>query len=290
MASHTYTRHSHGDLHEHYLRKIRNIPLLTNDEEYKLAKQWRDDGDKQAVAKLVTSHLRLVTKIANGYRGYGLPLSDLVAEGHIGVMQAMKHFDPDRGFRFATYAMWWIKASIQEYILNSWSLVKMGTTGAQKKLFFKLRSIKQKLGVTKLSSEQIQSIARDLDVKETEVRLMEERMSGGDHSLHTTVSGNSDSELEWIDWISDERNNQEHDLLHKDEMVKKQSLLNKALKGLHPRERSIFYDRRLHEPPRTLDELSQKHDLSRERVRQIELKAFQKLQKAIKFHIFGCTR
>ncbi|MBX9977263.1 MAG: RNA polymerase factor sigma-32, partial [Alphaproteobacteria bacterium] len=234
----------HSESHEAYLTKIRSIPYLTNEEEYQLAKQWRDQGDKKAVAKLVSSHLRLVNKIAQGYRGYGLPVGDLVSEGHIGIMQAMKHFDPDRGFRFATYAMWWIRASIQEYILNSWSLVKLGTTSAQKKLFFKLRSIKQTLGVSQLSSEHIQAIARDLSVKPDEVYQMEQRMSGSDHSLHGTVNHGGEGEVEWIDWLSDDRENQEVLLLNRDDITKKQDLLNQALGALHPRERTILYDRR----------------------------------------------
>ncbi len=278
----------HNDLHESYLKSMREIPLLSSEEEYKLAKAWRDEGNKEAVAILVTSHLRLVNKIAGGYRGYGLPLSDLVAEGHVGVMQAVKNFDPDRGFRFSTYAMWWIKASIQEYILNSWSLVKLGTTSSQKKLFFKLRSLKQQLGVAQLSPEQVRTIATDLEVKESDVMMMEERMSGGDRSLNAVVGkDSSDSDVEWMDWLTDDRTNQEHELLHRDDLEQKQKMLNAALKALHPRERHIFYDRRLVEPPHTLDELSHKYHISRERVRQIEMKAFQKLQKAIKFHVFG---
>lgn len=280
--------HSHlHDLNQGYLQKIRAIPLLTSDEEYVLAKQWREDGNKKAVEKIVTSHLRLVTKIAQGYRGYGLPISDLVAEGHVGVMQAMRHFDPERGFRFSTYAMWWIKASIQEYILNSWSLVKLGTTSAQKRLFFKLRSLKQKLGVHQLDPQQIKDIAEKMSVRPEDVVQMEERMSGMDHSLNAPLKEGNDSESEWIDWLSDERENQEHTLIQTNELEKRRHLLNKALDALTDRERKIFYDRRLHEPPFTLDELSHKYDISRERVRQIELKAFTKLQKAIKFHSFG---
>ncbi len=275
------------DVNETYLQKIRSIPILSSEEEYVLAKEWRENGNRDAVDKLVTSHLRLVMKIAQGYRGYGLPITDLIAEGHVGVMQAMKHFDPDRGFRFSTYAMWWIKASMQEYILNSWSLVKLGTTSAQKRLFFKLRSMKQKLGVNHLHPEHIKDIAEKLGVRPKDVQQMEERMAGNDHSLNATLSEGSESESEWIDWLTDDRDNQEMNLMRDDELTKRRDLLSKSLDALTLRERDIFYDRRLHEPPFTLDELSHKYSISRERVRQIELKAFSKLIKAVKFHSFG---
>lgn len=275
------------DLPEHYMRKIKSIPYLTNEEEFHLAKKWRDQGDKESIDKLVSSHMRLVAKIAQGYRGYGLPMSDLVAEGHIGMMQAVKHFDPERGFRFSTYAMWWIKASIQEYILNSWSLVKIGTTGAQKKLFFKLRQIKQRLNTHTLTPEQVSEIAKNLSVRESDVMMMQERMQGNDHSLNAPLKADGEGESEWIDWLEDETENPELSLVHRDEHQKRRKLLNDSLNALSERERHIFHDRRIHEPPMTLDELSVKYDISRERVRQIEMRAFEKLQKAIKFHTFG---
>lgn len=275
------------DLPDHYISKIKRIPYLTNDEEFHLAKKWREEGDKDAVDRLIASHLRLVAKMAQGYRGYGLPMSDLIAEGHIGMMQAVKHFDPERGFRFSTYAMWWIRASMQEYILNSWSMVKIGTTSAQKKLFFKLRTIKQKLGVQTLTPEQVSEVAKNLSVRESDVLLMQERMQGGDHSLNAPLKADNDSDSEWIDWVEDDKDSQELSLLHRDEYTKRKKLLDDALSALNEREREIFHDRRIHEPPMTLDELSEKYKLSRERVRQIELKAFEKLQKSIKFHTFG---
>lgn len=276
-----------NDLPDHYMNKIRNIPYLTNDEEFHLAKKWREQGDKDAVDKLVSSHLRLVAKMAQGYRGYGLPMADLIAEGHIGMMQAVKHFDPDKGFRFSTYAMWWIRASMQEYILNSWSLVKIGTTAAQKKLFFKLRTIKQKLGVHTLTPEQVSTIAKDMSVRESDVLMMQERMQGGDHSLNAPLKADSEGDSEWLDWLEDDTDNQELSLIHRDEHKKRKKLLNDALEALTERERNIFHDRRIHEPPMTLDDLSVKYAISRERVRQIELKSFEKLQKSIKFHTFG---
>lgn len=275
------------DFHHTYLKTIRSIPLLSKEEEFTLAKKWRDQGDKEAVEQLIGSHLRLVHKIAGGYRGYGLPLNDLVAEGHVGIMQALRHFDPEKGFRFATYAMWWIKASMQEYVLGSWSLVKIGTTASQKKLFFKLRQLKNKLGVQKLSKEDAVTIARHLDVQESDVKMMEERLSGGDHSLNTPIKESGEGEREWIEWVADTRESPEHHVLYLDELTKKKALLEKSFQALNDRERHILHDRRLHEPPFTLDELSQKYNISRERIRQIEMNAFHKLQKAIKFHAFG---
>lgn len=282
----TYSRTT-NDLSEEYTRKIHSIPLLSSEEEYVLAKKWRDEGDDEAAGKLVSSHLRLVNKIAHGYRGYGLPLADLVAEGHVGVMQAMKNFDPERGFRFSTYAMWWIKASIQEYVLNTWSLVKIGTTASQKKLFFKLRKIKQKLGVSRLHPEHIKHISEELDIKEEVIRQMEERMGGADYSLNSLIRDTGESESEWIEWFASDTEDQEMQLLQKDELRKRKKLLSQAFQSLRPRERDIIIDRRLHEPPFTLEDLSQKYGISRERVRQIEIQAFEKLQKAVKFNIFG---
>lgn len=278
---------SFHELPQHYRDMLRNIPYLAQDEEFTLAKKWREEGDREAIDKIIASHLRLVAKMAQGYRGYGLSMADLIAEGHIGMMQAVKHFDPEKGFRFSTYAMWWIRASMQEYILNSWSLVKIGTTAAQKKLFFKLRQIKQKLGVTTLTPEQVGTIAKDLSLRERDVLMMQDRMQGGDHSLNAPLKEESGSASEWIDWVEDGHKNQEAALMDRDEHTKRKQLLDQALGALTKRERDIFHDRRLHEPPFTLDELSTKYTISRERVRQIEVASFVKLQRAIKFHTFG---
>lgn len=268
----------------HYMRQIRQFPLLDPDEEFMLAKAWREHGDLDAAHKLVTSHLRLVAKVAVGYRGYGLPLSDLVAEGNVGMMQAVKRFDPDRGFRLATYAMWWIKAAIQEYILHSWSLVKIGTTAAQKKLFFNLRRLKRDLKAIEegdLSPENVALIAKRLDVPEAEVVAMNRRIgSGGDQSLNAPIR--MDGEGEWQDWLTDETESQETRLGAEEELYMRQKLLNQAMLKLNPREREIIIARRLAEPPATLEDLSQKHNVSRERIRQIEVRAFEKLQDSIK--------
>ena len=264
-----------------YLLKIRKFPMLDAAEEYILAKNWKDKGDKESAHKLVTSHLRLVAKIATGYRGYGLPMSELVSEGNIGLMQAVKKFDPEKGFRLATYAMWWIRASMQEYILRSWSLVKIGTTAAQKKLFFNLRKMKNQImksDQTDLLPEQVTEIANRLDVTEDEVNSMDQRMKGPEASLNATITG-EDGETEWQDWVVDENADQELQIAHKQETTKKKALLDKALHILNDREKEILFERRLIDEPKTLEELSQKYKVSRERVRQIENRAFEKLQK-----------
>jgi len=248
-----------------------------------LAKRWREHGETEAAHKLVTSHLRLVAKIAMGYRGYGLPLSELISEGNVGMMQAVKRFDPDRGFRLATYAMWWIRAAIQEYILHSWSLVKMGTTAAQKKLFFNLRKLKgqmQALEEGDLTPEHVQKIAKDLDVPEADVVSMNRRLGAPDHSLNAPLRIDGDGE--WMDWLVDEEPSQEIALAEREELGKRQKLLRRAMKGLNDRERHILTERRLKDDPTTLEELSRQYGISRERVRQIEVRAFDKLQKAIR--------
>ena len=264
-----------------YLQKIRKFPMLDAAQEYILAKNWRDKGDKESAHKLVTSHLRLVAKIATGYRGYGLPMSELVSEGNIGLMTAVKKFDPEKGFRLATYAMWWIKASMQEYILRSWSLVKIGTTAAQKKLFFNLRKMKNQImrsDQTDLLPEQVTEIANRLDVTEDEVNSMDQRMKGPEASLNATISG-EEGETEWQDWVVDENADQELQIAHRQETTKRKALLDKAMSILNEREKEILFDRRLNEEPKTLEELSQKYNISRERIRQIENRAFEKLQK-----------
>ncbi len=273
---------SEGSL-SRYLQEIRKFPMLEAAEEFMLAKRWREHGDVEAAHKLVTSHLRLVAKIARGYRGYGLPVSELISEGNVGMMQAVKRFDPDRGFRFATYAMWWIRASIQEYILHSWSLVKMGTTAAQKKLFFNLRKLKgqmQAIDEGSLSPENVKHIAETLSVPEADVISMDQRLSSPDHSLNAPLR--SDSEGEWLDWLVDETENQEFQLAEEEEFNNRRRLLSRAMKGLNTRERHILTERRLREDPATLEELSQQYGISRERVRQIEVRAFEKLQKSMK--------
>ena len=266
-----------------YLSEIRKFPLLTAEQEYMLAKRFSEHGDTDAAAQLVTSHLRLVAKIAMGYRGYGLPVSELISEGNIGLMQGVKKFEPERGFRLATYAMWWIKASIQEFILRSWSLVKMGTTAAQKKLFFNLRRMKKQLDAYEdgdLKPEDLRKIATDLGVSEQEVVNMNRRMMmGGDSSLN--VSLREDSEGQWQDLLQDERPLQDETVADAEEAAYRRDLLNEALGTLNERERHILTDRRLIDEPRTLEELSQVYSVSRERVRQIEVRAFEKLQKAI---------
>ena len=266
-----------------YLQEIRKFPMLKLEEEYTLAKSWQDKKDINAAHKLVTSHLRLVAKIALKYRGYGLPIPDLISEGNIGLMKAVKRFDPDKGFRLATYAMWWIKAAIQEYILHSWSLVKIGTTAAQKKLFFNLRKIKNELRLINdgsLKPEEIKKISDKLDVEEKEVVDMNNRMAGPDHSLNAPL--NKDSSSEWQDWLVDAGTSQE-DLLEESQEYKfRKAMLINALSVLNDREKSIFQARRLYETQETLDELSKRFKISRERVRQIEVKAFEKVQNFIK--------
>jgi RNA polymerase sigma-32 factor len=266
-----------------YLQEIRRFPMLEPDEEFMLAKAWREHEDARAAERLVTSHLRLVAKIAMGYRGYGLPLSELISEGNVGMMQAVKRFDPDKGFRLATYAMWWIRAAIQEYILHSWSLVKMGTTAAQKKLFFNLRRLKgqmQAIDEGDLSPEHVKAIATKLDVPEADVVSMNRRLAQPDHSLNAPLR--ADSEGEWQDWLVDEAESQEVRLAEREELGKRKELLKDAMKALNDRERHILTERRLREVPTTLEDLSQQYGISRERVRQIEVRAFEKLQKAIR--------
>jgi RNA polymerase sigma-32 factor len=266
-----------------YLEEIQKFPMLKASEEYMLARSWRENDDTSAAHKLVTSHLRLVAKIAMGFRGYGLPVSELISEGNIGMMQAVKRFDPERGFRLATYAMWWIKASIQEYILHSWSLVKIGTTAAQKKLFFNLRKLKgqmQAIDDGDLSPETVKAIATRLEVSEKEVISMNGRLSGPDHSLNAPKIVDGDGE--WQDWLEDESQNQEQNLAETEELDKRTKLLNEAMEQLDIRERHILSQRKLIDTPLTLDELSKEYGISRERVRQIEARAFEKLQKHIK--------
>jgi len=273
---------SEGNL-SRYLQEIRKFPMLAQEEEYMLAKRWTEHEDPEAAHKLVTSHLRLVAKIAMGYRGYGLPLSELISEGNVGMMQAVKRFDPDRGFRLATYAMWWIRAAIQEYILHSWSLVKMGTTAAQKKLFFNLRKLKGQLQAIEdgdLSPENVTKIATELEVPEADVVSMNRRLASPDHSLNAPLR--AESEGEWQDWLVDESESQESKLGERQELGIRRDLLASALRHLNERERNIISERRLQENPTTLEDLSQKYGISRERVRQIEVRAFEKLQKAIK--------
>ena len=265
-----------------YLAQIKKFPMLDAEEEYMLAKNWKDSGNLKSAHKLVTSHLRLVAKIAMGYRGYGLPVSELISEGNIGLMQAVKKFDPDKGFRLATYAMWWIKAGIQEYVLRSWSLVKMGTTAAQKKLFFNLKKIKKQIAPSEegdLRKEQVNEISKRLGVKSDEVVSMNRRMMGQEKSLNDPIK--SDEKGEWQDWVVDENLDQELYISQKQELDEKKSLLKDAIKILNEREREIIQDRKLSEDPKTLDDLSKKYKISRERIRQIETKAFEKLQKAM---------
>ena len=266
-----------------YLQEIRQFPMLEPQEEFMLAKAWREHGDTEAAHRLVTSHLRLVAKIAMGYRGYGLPISELISEGNVGMMQAVKRFDPDRGFRLATYAMWWIRAAIQEYILHSWSLVKMGTTAAQKKLFFNLRKLKGQLQAIEdgdLKPETVTKIATELSVPEQDVVSMNRRLAAPDHSLNAPLR--VDGEGEWQDWLVDERDSQEVMLADRQELGKRRQLLKDAMAHLNDRERRILSERRLRDEPTTLEDLSQEYGISRERVRQIEVRAFEKLQKAIR--------
>ena len=265
-----------------YLEEIRKFPMLEPNEEYMLAKRWQQHEDSEAAHKLVTSHLRLVTRIAMGYRGYGLPIGEVISEGNVGLMQAVKRFDPDKGFRLATYAMWWIRASIQEYILRSWSLVKMGTTAAQKKLFFNLRRAKSQLQALEdgdLKPEHVKTIAKRLGVPEEDVISMNRRL-GGDSSLNAPVRADSESG-EWQDWLVDDTPTQEDRLVESEELDHRRNFLSKALSTLNDRERRIFEARRLAEDPITLEDLSTEFGVSRERIRQIEVRAFEKVQKAV---------
>ncbi len=266
-----------------YLSEIRKFPMLEKEEEYILAKNWTEQEDTEAAHKLVTSHLRLVAKIAMGYRGYGLPIGEVISEGNVGLMQAVKRFDPEKGFRLATYAMWWIRASIQEYILRSWSLVKMGTTAAQKKLFFNLRKVKGQIDAIEegdLKPEHVAKISKKLGVTEDEVISMNRRMAGPDNSLNAPLK--ADSEGEWQDWLVDDTPDQETTLGKNQELAERMEMLTAALEKLNDRERDIFTQRRLTDEPVTLEELSGQYNISRERVRQIEVRAFEKIQKSIR--------
>ena len=262
-----------------YLAQIKKFPMLDAEEEYMLAKNWRNNGNIKAAEKLVTSHLRLVAKIAMGYKGYGLPVNEMISEGNIGLMQAVKKFEPEKGFRLATYAMWWIKASIQEYILRSWSLVKIGTTTAQKKLFFNLKKLKNQIAPRSegdLRDEHVSEIADKLNVSKEEVVSMNRRLSGKEHSLNSQIGEDGD---EWQDWIVDKQMDQELKFAQKEELDQRKDLLKDSIKILNTREKEILYSRRLNDDPETLEELSKKYKISRERIRQIENKAFEKLQK-----------
>jgi RNA polymerase sigma-32 factor len=264
-----------------YMQEIRKFPLLEPEEEYMLAKRWVDHQDTEAAHKMVTSHLRLAAKIAMGYRGYGLPQAEVISEANVGLMQAVKRFDPEKGFRLATYAMWWIRASIQEYILRSWSLVKLGTTSAQKKLFFNLRKAKAKVGALEegdLRPENVAQIAKDLSVTEEEVIDMNRRLSGSDASLNATVGSDGDSATQWQDWLEDEDSDQAEAYEEKDELDARRALLVQAMSVLNDREKDVLMQRRLSEDPVTLEDLSESYGVSRERIRQIEVRAFEKLQ------------
>ena len=265
-----------------YLQEIRRFPMLEPEQEYMLAKRWVEDQDTEAAHTLVTSHLRLAAKIAMGYRGYGLPQAEVISEANVGLMQAVKRFDPEKGFRLATYAMWWIRASIQEYILRSWSLVKLGTTSAQKKLFFNLRKAKSRIGALEegdLRPENVARIAHDLGVTETEVVSMNRRMSGGDASLNAMIGTDEGSATQWQDWLEDEDADQAGDLAERDELETRRAMLQAAMDVLNEREADILAQRRLADEPVTLEDLSKVYNVSRERIRQIEVRAFEKLQK-----------
>ena len=268
-----------------YLDQIRAFPMLEPNQEYMLAKAWKEKGDVAAAHQLVTSHLRLVAKIAMGYRGYGLPVADLISEGNLGMMHAVKKFEPEKGFRLATYAMWWIKAAIQEYILRSWSLVKIGTTAGQKKLFFNLRRIKgqiQAIDDGDLKPEQVTQIATQLNVTEDEVMSMNQRMAGNDRSLNVPLSRDGEGGGEWQDWLQDDSPDQEATFADHEEYDARKNLMLDAMQGLNPREQRILAARRLSEPPLTLEDLATEFNISRERIRQIEVRAFEKLQKAVR--------
>ncbi len=267
-----------------YLEEIRRFPMLEPDQEYMLAKRYQEHGDTGAAHKLVTSHLRLVAKIAMGYRGYGLPIGEVISEGNVGLMQAVKKFEPDKGFRLATYAMWWIKAAIQEYVLRSWSLVKMGTTANQKRLFFNLRKAKSRIQAIDdgdLNPEQVKQIATQLGVSEEEVVSMNRRLSG-DASLNAPIKAGEGESGEWQDWLVDDSDNAEQVMIRQDELESRREMLKGALASLNDREKRVFMARRLEENPVTLEDLSQEFNISRERVRQIEVRAFEKVQKAVK--------
>jgi RNA polymerase sigma-32 factor len=264
-----------------YLQEIRKFPMLEPEQEYMLAKRWIEEQDSDAAHKMVTSHLRLAAKIAMGYRGYGLPQAEVISEANVGLMQAVKRFDPEKGFRLATYAMWWIRASIQEYILRSWSLVKMGTTSAQKKLFFNLRKAKSKIGALDegdMHPDNVAKIAGDLGVSEAEVVSMNRRLSGGDASLNAMISADGEGSMEWQDWLEDEDADQAADYEFQEELSIRRELLNSAMSALNDREKDILTQRRLVDEVKTLEELSENYGVSRERVRQIEVRAFEKLQ------------
>ena len=268
-----------------YLEQVRSFPMLEQQQEYMLAKAWKDRGDVDAAHQLVTSHLRLVAKIAMGYRGYGLPVADLISEGNLGMMHAVKKFEPEKGFRLATYAMWWIKAAIQEYILRSWSLVKIGTTAGQKKLFFNLRRIKgqiQAIDEGDLKPEQVTHIATQLDVSEAEVISMNQRIAGNDRSLNVPLSRDGEGSGEWQDWLEDGAEDQETTFVEHEEFSVRQRLMLDAMQDLNEREQRILQARRLDEPPLTLEDLAAEFGVSRERIRQIEVRAFEKLQKAVR--------
>ena len=267
-----------------YLQEIRKFPMLEPEEEYMLARSWAEHGDSESAHKLVTSHLRLAAKIALGYRGYGLPTNEVISEANIGLMKAVKRFEPEKGFKLATYAMWWIRASIQEYVLRSWSLVKMGTTSAQKKLFFNLRKLKGRIGALEdgdLRPENVSRIATELKVSEDEVISMNRRMSGGDSSLNTKINSDGESDAEWQDWLEDEAADHVESFESKEELNLRRSLLVKAMSDLTEREKEIISSRQLSDEPKTLEELSRVFKVSRERVRQIEVKAFEKLREKI---------
>ena len=267
-----------------YLQEIQKFPMLEPEEEYMLAKSWADRGDSKAAHKLVTSHLRLAAKIALGYRGYGLPTNEVISEANVGLMQAVKRFEPEKGFKLATYAMWWIRASIQEYVLRSWSLVKMGTTSAQKKLFFNLRKLKGRIGALEegdLRPENVSRIATELKVPEDEVVSMNRRLSGGDSSLNMRINSDGDSDTEWQDWLEDESADHVNSFERTEELTARRALLTEALRELNEREKQIITLRQLSDEPKTLEELSKIFSISRERVRQIEVKAFEKLKRQI---------
>lgn len=273
-----------------YMQEIRKFPLLEPEEEYMLAKRWVDHQDSPAAHRMVTSHLRLAAKIAMGYRGYGLPQAEVISEANVGLMQAVKRFDPEKGFRLATYAMWWIRASIQEYILRSWSLVKLGTTSAQKKLFFNLRKAKAKVGALEegdLRPENVTRIATDLNVSEHEVVDMNRRLSGGDASLNATVGSDGEGTTQWQDWLEDEDSDQAGDYEARDEFDIRMDLLHQAMSALNDREKDVLMKRRLSETPITLEELSESYGVSRERIRQIEVRAFEKLQERMRSLAIG---
>ena len=268
-----------------YLQEIRKFPMLEPEQEYMLAKRWVEEGDTEAAHQMVTSHLRLAAKIAMGYRGYGLPQAEVISEANVGLMQAVKKFDPEKGFRLATYAMWWIRASIQEYILRSWSLVKLGTTSGQKKLFFNLRKAKNKIGALEegdLRPENVTEIATQLGVTEAEVVSMNRRMSGGDASLNATVGSEGEGTMQWQDWLEDEDADQAGDYAERDELETRREMLAEALDVLNDREKDILTQRRLSDETVTLEDLSSQYDVSRERIRQIEVRAFEKLQKRMR--------